>query len=335
MMGKSAAMEHGRLWAVCTVLLATAACAQIQQAAEDASRHLDRLFGVDKSAEPAPAPVSEADRLYQAGLAADRDGQHKSAVARFEKAAERGHAGASYELGVAYNEGRGVGQDLEAAAKWFNLAAERGDPRAQYLVGTAYYFGQGVPQDRERAVEALAKAAVQGHADAQFLLAKAFGDGQGVPKDPAWAARWYAKAARQGQSDAFYAYGVVLSAGLGVPKDPVAGYAWILIAARDGHGKAAKLRPSLAKGLSSEQRAAAEAQVEAFKPRPTNRFEDPPTVTYLQVTLNRLGYPAGDADGRLGPNTRAAIRAYQKKAGLWADGALTPKLLERLLVDSR
>ncbi len=332
-------MEHGRLWAACAALLAATACSQIQQAAEDASRHLDRLFGVDNSAEPSAestvAPITEAERLYRAGLAARRADNDETALARFRQAADRGHAAASYELGLAYDEGRGVTQDFDTAAKWFNLAADRGDARAQYLVGAAYTFGHGVEPDRQHAAGYLAKAAVQGHADAQYLLAKAFSDGQGVPQDPAWAARWYAKAARQGQLDAQYAYGVILSAGQGVPVDPVAGFAWISIAAARGHDAAVELHSALAKRLSAEQRAAAAARAEAFAPRQNDRFADRATITYLQVTLNRLGYPAGQPDGLLGPRTRAAIRDYQRDSGLTADGTLTPELLERLVIDGR
>jgi TPR repeat protein len=322
------------------VVLLTAACDvdALKQSALEASQRLDRLFGVDKSSATAAKPVPPASKvqgLYQAGLAAQRIGREETAAARFRQAAEQGHAAASYELGRAYAEGRGIPQNLEAGAKWLNLAADRGDPRAQYLVGAAFYAGKGVLQDRARAAAYLGKAAVQGHADAQYLLAKAFANGQGVPKDPAWAARWYAKAARQGQLEAQYTTGVISSAGRGLPKDPVAGYAWIVIAAERGHRGAVELRPVLAEQLDRQEISAAEARAAAFAPQSNTRFADPPTVTYLQMTLSHLGYPAGQPDGLIGPRTRQAIRSYQQTAGLPADGKLTPGLLERLVEDSR
>jgi localization factor PodJL len=337
-----------RLGAALVVVLLAAGCSVdgFERTAQDAARALDRLFGVDKSsgtatgtatepaARPAP-PVGKAEGLYRAGLAARRADRDETATARFRQAAEQGHAAASYELGRAYAEGRGVPRDLEAGAQWLNLAADRGDPRAQYLVGAALYAGNGVARDRARAAEYLGKAAVQGHADAQYLLAKAFANGQGVPKDPAWAARWYAKAARQGHLEAQFTTGVIHAAGRGLPKDLTAGYTWIVIAAERGHGGAIELRPVLAGRLDDAQRRAAEVRAASFAPRSNTRFADPPTVTYLQMALTRLGYPAGQADGVMGSRTRKAIRAYQKDAGLPADGELTPELLTHLLEESR
>jgi membrane-bound lytic murein transglycosylase B len=51
----------------------------------------------------------------------------------------------------------------------------------------------------------------------------------------------------------------------------------------------------------------------------------------LQEGLEMLGYPTGGADGIIGPNTRAAIRAYQEANGLTADGFPSPGLLTRIL----
>jgi len=53
-------------------------------------------------------------------------------------------------------------------------------------------------------------------------------------------------------------------------------------------------------------------------------------VESLQNLLNGLGHDAGVADGLVGPQTRAAIRAFQIAAGLPADGYPTPSLIERV-----
>lgn len=51
----------------------------------------------------------------------------------------------------------------------------------------------------------------------------------------------------------------------------------------------------------------------------------------LQESLNRLGYNVGGVDGRVGPNTRRAIRQWQRVNGLPADGYIEQRLLARLL----
>ena len=47
------------------------------------------------------------------------------AVKWFRKSAEQGHALAQFNLGMAYEDGRGVPQDFVKAHTWFNLAASR------------------------------------------------------------------------------------------------------------------------------------------------------------------------------------------------------------------
>lgn len=49
-----------------------------------------------------------------------------------------------------------------------------------------------------------------------------------------------------------------------------------------------------------------------------------------QVALQRLGFLQGEADGVIGAGTRAALRAWQKSAGLTADGYLSPEMVTRL-----
>ena len=53
-------------------------------------------------------------------------------------------------------------------------------------------------------------------------------------------------------------------------------------------------------------------------------------VLKLQSALNAEGFDAGLPDGILGPNTRSAIRQYQSRKGLIADGFPGPELLEQL-----
>jgi uncharacterized protein len=76
--------------------------------------------------------------------------------------------------------------------------AEAADTQAQFELGRAYEDGKGVPQDDERAVEWFRKSAEHGNAQAQNSLGVMYAQGRGVQRDRAEAVRWYRKAAKQG-----------------------------------------------------------------------------------------------------------------------------------------
>lgn len=50
----------------------------------------------------------------------------------------------------------------------------------------------------------------------------------------------------------------------------------------------------------------------------------------LQERLIAAGFDTGAVDGKIGPNTIAAVRAFQRQAGLVPDGYANPALLQRL-----
>lgn len=50
----------------------------------------------------------------------------------------------------------------------------------------------------------------------------------------------------------------------------------------------------------------------------------------IQKELRAHGYDAGPVDGRMGPRTAAAIRRYQRDAGLPVDGVASKQLLDHL-----
>lgn len=55
-------------------------------------------------------------------------------------------------------------------------------------------------------------------------------------------------------------------------------------------------------------------------------------ITILQRLLNEKGYDSGQPDGRVGRQTRAAIRTYQSDIGLPMDSYASRALLERLII---
>jgi hypothetical protein len=55
-------------------------------------------------------------------------------------------------------------------------------------------------------------------------------------------------------------------------------------------------------------------------------------IASAQAALSKLGFEVGKVDGKLGPKTTKAIKAFQKKHHMKADGKITEKLLEQLKV---
>jgi lytic murein transglycosylase len=88
---------------------------------------------------------------------------------------------------------------------------------------------------------------------------------------------------------------------------------------------------ALGVGLLAERIAGREGVI---KPWPYEVGLTAPDRISAQTSLNQLGFKAGEADGVIGINTRAALRAWQKARGLIADGYLTPDLIQRLATEA-
>ncbi|SRR5258708_4245542 len=95
-----------------------------------------------------------------------------SSPVELRESADRGDAGAQYNLGVMYDGGEGqvVPQNYGEASKWYRKAAEQGFAKAQHNLGRKCSRGEGVPRDYDEAARRGGKAAGQGEAPAQFNL---------------------------------------------------------------------------------------------------------------------------------------------------------------------
>ena len=128
------------------------------------------------------------------GLAACADREtREQKFDHMQRLAEKGDAGAQYNLGLMYEQGYGVTPDIKKATAWFEKAAEQGEANAQYRLGSLYYHGQGVPRNVQLAAAWYKKAAEQGHPQAQAALGNLYLSGEGVSRDSSKAAYWHKK----------------------------------------------------------------------------------------------------------------------------------------------
>ena len=81
------------------------------------------IFLLSIAVPAAAGPIEDGEAAYQSG-------NYSTALRLWRPLAERGDAGAQFNLGVMYNNGRGVPKDYARAYMWFSLAAAGGDQTA-------------------------------------------------------------------------------------------------------------------------------------------------------------------------------------------------------------
>lgn len=167
-------------------------------------------------------------------------GEPDYAAARplFEQAAELGSADALNELGLLYNDGKGVEQDYEKARTYYEQAAELGNMYALFNLAWMYENGQGVAVDMTKAVDYYEQAGELGNTDALFNLGWMYENGQGVPQDMSMALAWYEMAAKRGNAAAAYQAAEICRFGDGVEIDTAKAVGFLELAADLDHSDA-------------------------------------------------------------------------------------------------
>lgn len=123
-----------------------------------------------------------------------------------EKALEYANndAGFAFNIGIMYNDGNGVSQDLKKAKGWLENAAQKGDARAQYQMGKYYQMGREVEKDPQKAFELFYLSAHQGWASSVQEVAECYSAGKGIEKDEELALAWHKKAIELGQKNSYF-----------------------------------------------------------------------------------------------------------------------------------
>ncbi|MBL8075073.1 MAG: sel1 repeat family protein [Nitrospira sp.] len=144
--------------------------------------------------------------------------------------------------------------------------AQGGEPDAQNQLGIHYSEGQGLSQNYQEAKYWFKKAADQGHAGAQVNLGTLYSLGQGAPFSDPMALFWFQKAAEQRNALAFAKLGMMYERGRGVPQNLVEAHMWYNLSAAYGEKRAAESRNALAKHMTAEQIAEADARAKKWAP---------------------------------------------------------------------
>ena len=139
---------------------------------------------------------------------------YEAKVPQLQPHVAKGTAWAQYELGVAFDLGRGIEPHPHRAAELFTLAAAQGFAMAQNDLGDMYRFGHGVERNLQMAVELTTQAALQGYAYAQIKLATMYAREEEI-RDNAAMVMWVKGSADQGETEAQVALSGLYLPGLG------------------------------------------------------------------------------------------------------------------------
>ena len=154
------------------------------------------------------------------------------------EAAKQANPEGTYGVGDCYENGRGVGKDMETAFRWYYKASCLGYPKAYYKVG-CYYASSVEPsadttQWFKTMRKALEKKAEHGDAEAQYYLGKFYASGYGVRKDYRETFKWFLKAAGQGYAPAEYELADCYEDGKGTTPNHAEALKWCRTAAEHG-----------------------------------------------------------------------------------------------------
>lgn len=124
------------------------------------------------------------------GYAAEKCGDHVTALKIYERCIAQGHAGAMIRMAMMYESGSGVATDFVRAAALFRRAAKAGiggyGTLGKLHYASALWLGQGVARDEAEALRWFRAAAAEGDRDARMFLSTGYhtawrdASGQGV-----------------------------------------------------------------------------------------------------------------------------------------------------------
>jgi|GEM_PF-620713 len=130
---------------------------------------------------------------------------------KWYQAAQSQYPQASVALGFVEET---VDNNYETAAQNYSRAADTGDAIAQFNLGLIYENGKGVAVDNQKAKSMYLQSAQQGYAKAMTQLAGLYFKGVDGKRDDQQALNWYKKAAALGDQGALYQLGLFSETGV-------------------------------------------------------------------------------------------------------------------------
>lgn len=172
----------------------------------------------------------------------------------------------AYAAGIRLADG--PARDYRGAIQMFEKAGDV--PAAQFRLALLYERGQGAAKNPGLARGLYQRAAERGHVRAMHNLGVLYADGVDGKPDYTLAAEWFRRAAEYGLRDSQYNLATLTARGLGTSKNPALAYQWFALAAAQGDADAGRQRDEIGKTLDAQSLRSAKANIEAFRPKPTD-----------------------------------------------------------------
>lgn len=299
-----------------------------------------------------PKAEYEVGARYARGLGVTQD--LAQAADWFQRAASTGYAPAQYRLATHFERGAGVQKDVERAKIWYRRAAEAGNVKAMHNYAVLHTGREGIKADYGLATKWFTKAANHGLADSQYNLAILYENGLGVARNLIEAYKWLTLASLSGDAEAGKRRDILRTQlePSAIATAERAALEWKAIPPAESANAEVPGAKMLQKasapdnGGSSETSAnsgtagtmSTTSSIAAMTPSATPKSDlqegvstkPDPLVRKAQELLSKLGYDTGPADGQVGPKTRSAIIAFERRAGMQITGDVSIELIQRL-----
>lgn len=167
-----------------------------------------------------------------------KQGDYTNAIFWHRNAALKGFAPSQFNLGVCFENGKGVAENMDSAVFWYKKAALQGNCMAQYNLACCFGKDESIAENKDSAVFWCKIAAFHGLAEAQYTLGTCFEKGDGIAENIDSAVLWYRKAALQGNADAQVTIGFCYYNGKGIAKNKDSAVFWFKKAALQDNAEA-------------------------------------------------------------------------------------------------
>ncbi|MBN2815354.1 MAG: SEL1-like repeat protein [Campylobacterales bacterium] len=186
----------------------------------------------------------------------------------------------NYEIGIAYEYGKGKAKNHKLAVEYYMKAAQIKHPYAAFRIGQIYERSNEIQRDYNAAFYWYKKAAEE-NADslAYYRVSKLYRAGHGVMKNDALAFQWCKEAAERGLGVARGIMGASYEYGWGTQKNYDQARYWYQLAIESGYNNARDSLEKLNEKISAQAKIQATPQVRNIQ-RTTTKVSTPKTVTY-------------------------------------------------------